>query len=258
MRKILTADRVIVWSLAFALAFFPPIASVRAATGWLPLAAKKSGGGGGWCSLIPQSGLVNCWPFDTANTTTSVATDVTGGKNATLTNVTLNGSGPSTNLNNAGVFNGSSSNGTTTLANVPTAAFSIVTWVKPTVVATGGRYMANCHTDADNNGIQLENSSTWVSFFGNGTTFAADSTNTSSTAWAMVTWTYDGTTITSYLGSASQNTNTLTGPSTGCATNIAFGFNPAYSGDFFGGLIAGVAIYNRALTSGEVTTINGL
>jgi hypothetical protein len=215
------------------------------------------GGGSGWCSKIPQSGLVHCWPFDTANTSGSTATDTVGAKNATLTSVTLNGSGPSTNLNNAGVFNGTSSTGTTTLANVPTAAFSIVTWVKPTATGTGGRYMANCHTDSDNNGFQLENSSTWVADIGNGTTFAADSTNTSSTAWGMVTWTYNGTTITAYLNAAAQNTSTLTGPLTGCATNIAFGFNPAYSGDFFGGLIAGVAIYNRALSSSEVTTING-
>ena len=49
---------------------------------------------------------INCWPFDAAHTTTSVATDVVGGKNATLSNVTLLGSGPTTNLNNAGVFNG--------------------------------------------------------------------------------------------------------------------------------------------------------
>jgi hypothetical protein len=36
MRKILTAHRIIVWSLAFALAFFPPITSVRVASAWSP------------------------------------------------------------------------------------------------------------------------------------------------------------------------------------------------------------------------------
>jgi hypothetical protein len=59
--------------------------------------AKPASGVTGWCSKIPQSGLVNCWPFDSTYTTSSTATDPIGGKNATLTNVTLNGSGPSTN-----------------------------------------------------------------------------------------------------------------------------------------------------------------
>jgi hypothetical protein len=81
---------------------------------------KKAGGGAvtGWCAAIPQSGLVNCWPFDNTYTTSSLATDPVGGNSATLSNVTLAGSGPtgSPNLNNAGVFNGTNSTGVTSLA----------------------------------------------------------------------------------------------------------------------------------------------
>jgi hypothetical protein len=40
--------------------------------------------------------------------------------------------------------------------------------------------------------------------------------------------------------------------------NLAFGFNPAYSGDFWAGMMTGVAIWNRALTSGEVASIAAL
>jgi hypothetical protein len=50
----------------------------------------------------------------------------------------------------------------------------------------------------------------------------------------------------------------FTGPIGTPTNNIRFGYDPAYSGDFYQGLIAGVVIYTRALTSGEVSTTNGL
>src|SRR5271155_1678842 len=75
---------------------------------------RVSSGGSGWCGLIPQSGLTNCWPFDTAHTTSSAATDLIAGSNLTLTSITLNGSGPSSNLNNAIDCNGTTSHGDNT------------------------------------------------------------------------------------------------------------------------------------------------
>jgi hypothetical protein len=74
----------------------------------------------------------------------------------------------------------------------------------------------------------------------------------------MLRFTYDGTTITGYLNGVSAGTATLTGPITGCSTNIAFGVDPAYSGDFFPGSIAGTALWNRVLTGTEITTLAGL
>jgi hypothetical protein len=109
----------------------------------------------GWTGLIPQSGLVSAWPFDTAYTTTGTATDPVGGKNATLTAVTLNGSGPTTHLNNAGGFNGSSSTGITTLAGPSTANFTISFWLWQSSIVSGQRSMANSHTDADFSGFQV-------------------------------------------------------------------------------------------------------
>jgi hypothetical protein len=220
-----------------------------------------SGGGGvtGWCSLIPQGGLVNCWPFDSTYTTTSTATDPIGGKNATLTNVTLNGSGPSTNLNNAAVCNGTSSHGDTALSNLPTTAFSLVVWVNR-AGAIGNRIMADDHTDSDFKGFQVrDNGGTVFLDTGNGTTTTATDSNAITTnTWTMLTWTYSGTTVTPYTNTTAGTAGSFTGPIAAPTNNTSFCFNPAYSGDFYAGKLAGVAIYNRPLTSGEVATINGL
>lgn len=242
---------------------------------WSPASAQLAGGlmfpgpgtpasaGGGWCSLIPQSGLVNCWPFDTANTTTSVATDVKGGNSFTLTSVTLNGSGPSTNLNNAGVFNGTSSHGNVISAfkQLPQPNSSLVIWVNPTSMG-GKRVLATDNpSGGSNNGFQIygNNSVAISAELGNGTTMAvANPGIVPTSSWTMLSYTYNGTTITPYLNSTAGTPVTLAGPATNGSTNLGVGYNPSYSGDFFPGMIAGIAIYNRVLSSSEVTAINGL
>lgn len=255
--------------LILAFALFLPLAAIAQVGMPFPGPGGRahSGGGSSWCTLIPQSGLTNCWPWDTANTTTSTATDVKGGQNATLTAVTLNGSGPSTNLNNAGVFNGTTSEGPTTLANLPTSTFSISYWIQiPTGGGNGNRVFANDHSDADNNGFQMRFNSDMTPRIdiGNGTVLGFFTTTTALTAntWAMVTWTWDGTNILGYLnGTAltqSGGSPTVTAPMTAGSVNAAFGFNPAYGADFYNGKLAGVAVYNRVLSPTEVATINGL
>jgi hypothetical protein len=202
---------------------------------------------------------VAAWPFDTTYTTTSVATDPIGEKNATLTAVTLNGSGSTTHLNNAGVFNGTSSTGITTLAGPSTATFTISFWLSQTAF-TGGRSIANSHTDADNNGFQFLGAGGFqVGDFGNGSSkttvnFGAPTTS----AWHMFTITYDGVNLLGYVDGVAGSPTAFTGPMTNGVANLAFGFNPAYSGDFWAGMMAGVAIWNRALTSGEVASIAAL
>jgi hypothetical protein len=189
----------------------------------------------------------------------SVATDPIGEKNATLTAVTLNGSGSTTHLNNAGVFNGTSSTGITTLAGPSTATFTISFWLSQTAF-TGGRSIANSHTDADNNGFQFLGAGGFqVGDFGNGSSkttvnFGAPTTS----AWHMFTITYDGVNLLGYVDGVAGSPTAFTGPMTNGVANLAFGFNPAYSGDFWAGMMAGVAIWNRALTSGEVASIAAL
>jgi hypothetical protein len=46
-----------------------------------PGKAHSTGGGvTGWCSLVPQTGLTHCYPFDTTYTTTTLATDPVGAR----------------------------------------------------------------------------------------------------------------------------------------------------------------------------------
>ncbi len=233
--------------------------------------AKPHGGGAsGWCGLVPQGGIVNCWPMDTANTSSVLATDTVGGKNATLNNITLNGSGPtgSPNLNNAIVCNGSTSHGDTpglaSSTSPPRSAFSVVYWINPTGLGASGnqRIIANDHTGgADNNGISwyyAVGGLDMVEFVGNGTTSVNVAAPASTNTWTMMTVTYDGTTLTPYAGTTAGTPVTLAGPVATPTNALGFCYNPAYAGDFFGGMLAGIAVYNRALTSGEVTAINGL
>jgi hypothetical protein len=194
-----------------------------------------------WCGLIPQSGLVNCWPYDTANTTTSTATDVVGGKNSTQLNVTLNGSGPSANLNNAAVFNGTTSHGDTpgpaSSTPPPRAAFSVVYWVFPQAVGAFGSVIANDNSGgADNNGIRFfyqGGTATIHQFAGNGTTSADLATAVTFNAWTMQTVTYDGTTLISYLNSTAVSTLALAGPIATPTNALGFGYDPAAGGWIF-------------------------
>jgi hypothetical protein len=214
----------------------------------------------GWANLIPQTGLTNAWPWDTANTTSSTATDPIGSQNATLTSCTLNGSGPNALLNNAGVFNGTSSHGDTA-ANIALSAFSLTTWFNLNAgIANGAREMADDHTDSDNKGFQILYTGGNITFhLGNGTTFTNLGQALATGAWHMVTYTYDGTTLLQYMdGVVSGTTGPLAGPVGTPTNNISFGFNPAYSGDFAAMMIAGTALYNRVLTGAEVTTIFNL
>jgi hypothetical protein len=216
-------------------------------------------GPSGWAGLIPQSGLVNAWPFDNTYTTSSVATDPIGGKNAALTSVTLNGSGPSTNLNNAGVFNGTSSTGLTALAGLQTAVFTVSIWLY-TASALAKRPMASDNPGTVGFDFIVYTGATSSFVVGNGSTNAnVGIANMSASSWTMLTITYDGTNFVAYQnGTSFGGGGTLTGLVTNSGNNVAFGFNPAYSGDYWPGKIAGVAIWNRALSSGEVSSVFAL
>lgn len=73
-----------------------------------------------------------------------------------------------------------------------------------------------------------------------------------------VSWTYDGTSVKGYKNTMGGSSVAFTGPLAAGTNNISFCVNPAYNGDWYNGMIAGVAIYNRTLSSSEIATINGL
>lgn len=222
------------------------------------------GGSLGWCGQILQTGLVNCWPFDTNHTTSSLAKDVIGGKDATMSNFSLNGSGPGTNLNNAGVFNGTSTKGTTSLANVPTSAFSVGMWVFLTTDTGAGFIFNNGNPNDANKGFMIEQPNGFFAlqaYSGNGTTTTlVQSGAFSSSAWHCFVVTYDGTTLTPYIDSSAGSTGPLTSPLVNNGTNtIGFGEQmPPDSGNWYANKLAGVVIYNSALSAGAVSTFCGI
>lgn len=175
-----------------------------------------SGGVSGWAGLIPQSGLVNAWPFDSTYTTSSLATDPIGGKNATLTSVTLNGSGPGTNLNNAAVFTGSTpSGGLTSLTTYPTTALTVSLWVKPNS-GMGGNARPIAVGNPGSQGwdlyLNLGSSSYWVFGNGSGATLVGAQKNLTAGSWIMLTATFSGSTITTYGNGSSYSSGSFTGP----------------------------------------------
>jgi hypothetical protein len=139
-----------------------------------------------------------------------------------------------------------------------------VFWVKPTATLSFAAAYGNDNTVSTNKGVEsfLNSGSSSSGFFGNGTANAAGTFSNSLTTgtWAFLGVTYDGTNIQGYLnGSAFGAAGSLTGPISAGANNFGIGFNPASGGSaFIAANLAGFAIYNRALTSGEMSTINGL
>ena len=131
-------------------------------------------------------------------------------------------------------------------------AFTLDAWV---LGGNGGRLMANSHTDVDNRGFQFFANSSGFSFnIGNGSTNVSTSVSTSTAIWHHVVNTYDGSNVKMYVDGILVDTKALVGtiPSN---TSISIGYNPTYQGDYSNATIAGVAIYNRALSAGEVSAL---
>lgn len=222
-------------------------------------------GPSGWAGLIRQSGLIHAWPCDTANTTTSLAKDVVGGKDATLYNCTLNGSGPSSNLNNAVNFaRSSSAYGDTGLSVLPTTAFSIVAWV---YIASNTGYMRMFSTGdvgSNSKGVSLEyedgtnHKGIWR--IGNGTTNTAVNTETNDVpvgTWVMLTVTFDGTNVRIYTNGSHDPPwpGTIAGPMSLSGNNLLFGNTPGGPNDFLDGKLTGMAMWDVAISATDVSDI---
>jgi hypothetical protein len=240
----------------------------RAAIQYQPPAPTGGGGVTGWASLIPQSGLLHAWPFDNTYSTTSTVSDPIGSSNASMSNFTLQGSGPTTHLNNAGLFNGTSSIGVCSGSLLTSEPFTLNAWVWAISTAVNAILLGNT-VDASNNGVSI------TSFFGNfaqaqagnGTTNASATQSDGGTnwngnaAWNMITFTWDGTTLWNYPnGNASTNlffSTALAGPMGAPTLNWTFGAD-ATGANFLDGKLAGVAIWNRVLSSTEIAAVFAL
>jgi hypothetical protein len=148
------------------------------------------------------------------------------------------------------------------------AHISVSAWVAPksnNFAATGSpnpRFVANSHSDGDNLGFQIFFNAGAEQFtfdIGNGTTYGrayAATASVNAGVWTHIVGTYDGSTVRVYTnGVIGSTTGSLTGSLGNSTHNVTIGYNPGTTTDFVSGSVSAVAIYNRALTQSEVTSL---
>lgn len=142
------------------------------------------------------------------------------------------------------------------------SAISVQAWVKFASFPSDSRIVANSHTDSDSKGIQLYTANSGgiqrLRFdVGLGSPIRGESTGGGISTGTMyhVIGVYDGATVTIYINNVQGSSNSGSGTITASALDLWISGNPAYSGDYVNGVIDEVAIWNRALTSTEVSQL---
>jgi hypothetical protein len=118
------------------------------------------------------------------------------------------------------------------------------------------RSIASAHTDADNTGFQLISDTSAVEiYFGNGSASnSVTGPGLPASGWTYLAATWDGATITLYVNGVPVGTASLSGTIAPSASGngVGIGYAAAYSGDHTVGLLAQGAVYDYALTAGQV------
>lgn len=213
----------------------------------------------------PTSGLVSRWPMDNANVSGTTITDVVSGINGTASGTGITAAtGPSGGAGLARAFDGASY---ITLSSVPISNFttgnSVFLWVKVTDITGGGagaeRFL-NFNTDISNyaelmldegkpGGFNVEYNSA-ATLLGRSTTAQQLTNNT----FAHVGYTCDGASnVILYVNGSSVAVSAPTGASSFAGASYFGVRNPTVVP--LTGSIAQAVVYNRVLSSGEVTTL---
>jgi chitodextrinase len=205
----------------------------------------------------PTQGLLGYWNFD--ENTGTIAHDNSGnGYNGAVTDATwVPGK-----INSALLFNGTSSAVVT--PDIPIGStFSVSAWVNPGTIPQGiykrimeTQFNGGLYLGTNANGTQFQ----FIVNGGSGTTgtcgisFGCAEGGTITTGWQLVTATFNGATATLYVNGAAVGSDTFTAPPN---TNYPLYIGRWYGGAAYGwdGVIDEVRLYNRALTSAEVSAI---
>ena len=204
-----------------------------------------------------QTGLIGYWNFDEGSGT--VAHDTSGsGHNGTVNGATWT----------AGKIRGALSfNGSTTNVVTPNIAigrtFSASAWVNPAVTNQVGfvriletQYNIGLYVGTDATGKKYQ----LIVNGGAGSTsscaggFGCAQGGTITSGWHLVTATYDGTTGKLYVDGAMVASDTFTAPPSS-ALPLYMGSHFAGQGFGWHGVVDDVRLYNRAVTSTEVSTL---
>jgi glucuronoarabinoxylan endo-1,4-beta-xylanase len=204
-------------------------------------------------TVTVSSGLAAYWPLDEGMGTT--AYDLSGNGN----NGTWSGAASGT----AGYYSGNSGSyagafdGSTTQVNLgaasisPTSTITLSAWVDQTSVGpTAGLFIVGnpAATLYVNGG-----SANYNAHLNIGGTDYFPGTATTLNAWHLLTTTYDGSSIVTFLDGNRLSSTAAAGTIFNPGGNETIGGNPFYSN--FPGLIDDVRIYNRALSNSEVAAL---
>jgi hypothetical protein len=141
----------------------------------------------------------------------------------------------------------------------PTEQFSVCTWVKPAAVGAG--YKSFLTSRDTNKGYAFYVNNKFEFWIGNGSSFTilTSTTTPSTAAFSHVCGMFDGTTASLTVNGVAEATATTTFvPNTLRPTRIAAGKTETTATEFFNGTIDEISIHNRALTTTELSALNGL
>jgi len=192
----------------------------------------------------------------------SDATDESGNYDGTASNVNFNVAGK---FGNAGDFNGSSSEMVAANSILPSSGgFAISWWQKTTQSDTAYGYTIDNSGGSLGNGIYIITHNVTnglIVGFKNSSTFGSSLipyTSAERTQWTHFCFSWDGTTSANAFKIYKNNVATsFTSTVTNNGSAYPFRIGRSYNGtDWFGGSIDNVRIFNKALSSNEVTTLN--
>jgi glucose/arabinose dehydrogenase/chitodextrinase len=205
-------------------------------------------------SAPPVSGLMAAYAFNEASGAT--VSDASGNGNtgtingATRTTQGRYGSALSFDgLSNLVVINASST------LNV-TSAMTLEAWVFPTVAQSGWRTILQREVDAYFLNAGHTGGSGWPAgggTLGGNVTFVGATAANPLNTWTHVALTYDGSLLRLYVNGNLVASQPASGTIQTNSSPLRIGGNVPY-GEFFGGLIDEVRIYNRALSQAEIQT----
>ncbi len=211
------------------------------------------------CHADITTGLIGYWNFND-NSGTSAADKTTNANTGTLTN------GPTWTLGKRG--GAVSFDGTNDYVSVSSSLNSnyksVFLWVNPSAWSAQWTCLINNQNLAapyESFDIRKKSAGAGaptleMTIVVGGLNFQVDAGSLVTNTWQHVGFTYDGETLISYYNGAQVATDTSpSGTIDNSSSNINIGQNTNYAGRNFTGLIDDVRIYNRALSSGDVSEL---
>ncbi len=156
-------------------------------------------------------------------------------------------------------FNGTSDyiNAGTSAANLSSGAMTVCAWVYPTSLVANATIAGRW--DVTNQYLLVVNNSSGQVLFGvqagSGTAFPTGSVSLTASAWSYVCGLYDGSNAYVYVNGVAGSGAALTGALIPGSSNFGIGGRPSGSLYPFQGRIAEVAVWNVALSSGEISAL---